>query len=118
MGFILKILISAAAVYLSARILPGIKLKSFGTAILVALVLGILNAVVYPIISLLTLPATIFTIGLFLFVINSVIILMCGAMVRNFEVRGFWYAMLFSIVLSIITGILHLMFMPQEATIS
>jgi putative membrane protein len=72
----------------------------------VALVLAILNAIVKPILILLTLPLTILTLGLFLFVINAVIILLAGSFIDGFVVDGFWWALLFSLLLSIITSLL------------
>lgn len=110
MGLIIQILLSAVAVYLSATLLPGVNIKSFWTAILVAIVLGVLNALVKPVLQLLSLPITILTLGLFLFVINTIIILLCSYLVSNFQVNGFWSALLFSIVLSVITWLLNIVF--------
>lgn len=110
MGLIIQILLSAVAVYLSATLLPGVHVKSFWTAILVAIVLGLLNALVKPILQFLSFPITILTLGLFLFVINTIIILICSYLVSSFQVNGFWSALLFSIVLSIITWLLNIVF--------
>ena len=110
MGLIIQILLSAVAVYLSATLLPGVHVKSFWTALLVAIVLGLLNALVKPVLQFLSFPITILTLGLFLFVINTIIILICSYLVSSFQVNGFWSALLFSIVLSIITWLLNIVF--------
>ncbi len=102
MKFLLKILISTVNVFVLAYILPGIAIanNSIYTAVVVAVVLAILDAVVKPILVLLTLPATIFSLGLFLFVINACIILIDAHFVHGFQVDSFWYALLFSLLLS------------------
>lgn len=103
MNFIIKILVSALAVLLGAYLLPGVEVVSFGTTVLVAVVLAILNTLVKPILIILTIPVTILTLGLFLLVINALIILLADALVGGFIVEGFWYALLFSILLSILS---------------
>jgi putative membrane protein len=110
MTFLLKWLISTLAVIITAYLLPGVSVRSFWTALLVALVLGIINAIIRPIFVILTLPLTVVTLGLFLFVINAVLILLTSAVVPGFEVRGFWWALLFSLVLSVISWALHKIF--------
>lgn len=105
MRFIIKILVSALAVFLGAWLLPGVAVENVGTALLVALVLAILNTLVKPILIILTIPVTIVTLGLFLLVINALIILMADALVGGFIVDGFWWALLFSLILSILSGI-------------
>lgn len=103
---LIEILLSAIAVVVLANILPGIAVSSFLTAVVVAAVLVLLNLFVKPILILFTLPVTIVTFGLFLLVINALIILICDALVSGFVVDGFWYALLFSILLSIFQSIL------------
>jgi putative membrane protein len=103
---LIKIVLSAIAVVVLANILPGIEVDNFVTAIVVAAVLILLNLFVKPILILFTLPVTLLTFGLFLLVINALIILICDALVGGFEVNGFWYALLFSILLSIFQSIL------------
>jgi putative membrane protein len=110
MTFLLKWLISTLAVIITAYLLPGVSVRSFWTALLVALVLGIINAIIRPIFVILTLPLTVVTLGLFLFVINALLILLTSAVVPGFEVRGFWWALLFSLVLSVISWALHKIF--------
>ena len=107
MSLILQILISSIAVYFTAWLLPGISVKSFGSAIIVAIVLGLLNALLKPILQFLSFPITIVTLGLFLLVINTVIILIASALVSSFHVENFWWALLFSIILSIVVSILE-----------
>jgi len=103
---LIEIVLSAIAVVVLANILPGISVENFLTAVVVAAVLIVLNLFVKPILIIFTLPVTIFTLGLFLLVINALIILICDALVTGFEVNGFWYALLFSILLSIFQSIL------------
>ncbi|MGE5106251.1 MAG: phage holin family protein [Sphingobacteriales bacterium] len=117
MNFLLKILITAVNVFLLALILPGIELKKddFITAIIVALVLAFLDAIVKPLLILFTLPATILTLGLFLFVINACIILIAAHFVGGFTVEGFWYALLFSICLSFLNSFVHKRAFPEKS---
>ncbi|MFI5148719.1 MAG: phage holin family protein [Bacteroidia bacterium] len=105
MNFILKILVSTLSVLLTAWLL-GVYIDNILTAVMVALVLAFLNSVIKPLMILLSLPVTIFTFGLFLLVINSVIILLASRIVNGFHIEGFWTAMGFSIVLSLITSVL------------
>ena len=107
MNFLIRILITALVAFGLSYILSGVHIDSFVTALIIALVLAILNALVKPILIILTLPITIITLGLFLFVINALIILLCSKMVSGFSVDGFWWALLFSILLSIVSSILH-----------
>lgn len=94
----------------AAYILPGVTIDGFLTAIILALVLAVLNAVVRPILIFLTIPVTILTLGLFLLVINALIILLADALVAGFDVTGFFAALLFSLVLSVIVAILDMIF--------
>ncbi|MBN1594840.1 phage holin family protein [candidate division FCPU426 bacterium] len=91
----------ALAILLAAYLLPGIVVRGFGAALVTALVLGILNAFVKPFLLLLTLPINILTLGLFTFILNTLLIMMTSAMVPGFHVRNFWWALLFGIVLSV-----------------
>lgn len=106
MKFVLQILLTGIVVVLLSQLLPGVNVTGYGTAILVALVLAILNLIVKPILVLLTLPVTILTLGFFLLIINAIIILMADAFVSGFSVAGFWVALLFSILLSVIQALL------------
>ncbi|WP_445748496.1 phage holin family protein [Polaribacter sp.] len=106
MNTLLKILLTALAVFFLAAVLPGVAVENYISAVTVALVIGLLNIFVRPIIVLFTLPATIFTLGLFLFVINAGIILLADKFVDGFMVTGFWDALVFSILLSILRSFL------------
>lgn len=106
MDIIIKILISALAVFVTAYLLKGVTVKNFGSAILVAIVLGVVNAIVRPVFVFLTIPVTILTLGLFLLVINALLIMLVDAIVPGFKVKSFWWALLFSIILSLVNGIL------------
>ncbi len=107
MNFIIRLLINALAVIILAYALPGVGVDSFLTAIIVALVLGILNFLVKPILVILTLPITILTLGLFLLIINALIILLAAHFISGFHVSSIWWAVLFSILLSILQSILQ-----------
>lgn len=107
MNFIVNIIVTALAVLISAYLLPGVKVDTFTTSILVALVLAFMNSIVKPILTILTIPITMVTMGLFLLVINGGIILLTDKLVDGFEVSGFWWALLFSFILSISTSILN-----------
>lgn len=95
---------------LAAYLLPGVDIDGFLTAIILALVLAVLNAMVRPVLVFLTIPVTILTLGLFLLVINAVIILLASWLIDGFEVAGFLSALLFSIVVSIVVAILDMIF--------
>jgi putative membrane protein len=107
MNIILRIIISAVVAFALSYILSGVHIQSFITALILAIVLGILNLFVKPILIILTLPITIFTFGLFLFVINALIILLAAKFVNGFRVDGFWWALLFSLLLSVLTSFLY-----------
>ena len=101
MKLILRSLLSAIAVVVLANFLNGVSVDGYVTAIIVAVVLAVLQLFVKPILILLTLPITIVTFGLFLFIINAVIVLIADKLVPGFVVDGLWNALLFSILLSI-----------------
>lgn len=109
MKFILQLIISTLAVLITAYLLPGVEIvgNNFFTALLVAAVLSFLNGVVKPIMIVLTIPITFFTLGFFLLVINALMILLAAELVDGFHVDGFWWALLFSFILSIVTSILE-----------
>src|SRR5688500_17888680 len=106
MGFILKILITAVAAYAAAWLLTGVEITDIKTTIIVALVLALLNTFIKPILVLLTIPVTILTLGLFLLVINILIIKWTDSLVGGFTVDGRWSALLFSLIVSLVTWIL------------
>jgi putative membrane protein len=107
MNYILKILLTAVAVLVIAYFLPGVDVDDYGTAIWVAFVVGILFSILKPILIILTLPVTILTLGLFLFVINAALILLANHWIDGFSVSGFWTALLFSILLSFFESVLQ-----------
>ncbi len=109
MKFIVQLIISTLAVLISAYLLPGVHIRdnSFLTALVVAAVLSFLNTVLKPIMIVLTIPVTIVSFGLFLVVINALIILLAARIVDGFTVDGFWWAMLFSFILSLVTSVLQ-----------
>lgn len=105
MNFFIKFIVLGLLVLLGAYLLPGVVVNGFGTALLVALVLAILNVLVKPILIILTIPITIVTLGLFLLVINALIILLTDYLVPGFEVAGFWWALVYSLLLSVLMWI-------------
>ena len=99
--------ITTVAILIGAYLLPGVAVRGIGAAIVAALVLGLINAFIKPILIILTLPLNILTLGLFTFVLNALLVLLTSAVVRGFEVRNFWWALLFSLVFSIVSFVLH-----------
>lgn len=105
MNLLIRLLISALAVFICATVLPGAHVDGFMIAIVVAVVLAVLNLFIKPILVILTIPITILTLGLFLLVINTILILLVDALVPGFTIDGFWWAFVFSILLSIINSV-------------
>jgi putative membrane protein len=101
------------AILISAYLVPGVFVAGFWTALWLALFLGVINVILKPILILITLPINILTLGLFTFVINAVLVLLSSSVIKGFAVSGFWVAMLFSIVLSIISYLLNIIFTPK-----
>lgn len=100
-GFIVRLLIVALGLWLASELVPGIEVRGVGTLLGAALLLGIVNAVVRPVLIILTLPATILTLGLFLLVINAALLGFVAWLFDNFTVSGFWAALFGSIVVSV-----------------
>ncbi len=113
MRLILKLLVSSLAVFFGAYILNGVDLDGFPTAILVALLIGFLNAFLRPILVILTIPITIITFGLFLLAINAAIILLADYALDGFTVDSFFTAVVFSLIVSVITWILEAIANPK-----
>ncbi len=107
MNIIISLLVNAFAVFVADYILPGVQVDSFLTAIIIAVILGVVNTFIKPILLFLALPITIITFGLFAFVINALIILAVAAIVPGFVVNGFLWALIFAIVLSLISSFLN-----------
>jgi putative membrane protein len=101
MSGIVRFLLSGLAVLLASYLLPGVSVEHYGYALLVAVVLALANILVKPLLVILTIPLTIFTFGLFLLVINALIILLVDYLVPGFHVDNFWWALLFSLILSL-----------------
>lgn len=104
---LIKLLLNTVAVVFLAKVLNGVFVDTYVTAIIVAIVISILNVLVKPFLVILTLPVTILTLGLFLFVINAVIILLAEKLIDGFRVDGLWTAVLFSVLLCILQSLLH-----------
>lgn len=107
MKLIVRILITSALVLLISNFMTGVHVAGFTTALIVAVVLGLLNVFIKPVLIILTLPITLLTLGLFLLVVNALIILLCDAIVGGFRIDSLWTALLFSIVLSILQSIMY-----------
>jgi len=107
MAFLVKWLVNAVAIVITAYLLPGVRLSGFFAALVTALVLGLINVFIKPLLLLLTLPLNILTLGLLTFVINALLILLTSAIVPGFYVKGFLSALLFSLILSVISYILN-----------
>lgn len=114
MVFMLKLIVSAISVVISAYLLPGIHIRDLLTALLVAIVLALLNGIIRPILIILTIPVTILSLGLFLLVINALMIILAGNLVPGFQVDGFWWALLFSVILSLVTSLLSIGLRSEE----
>ncbi|HRN71774.1 MAG TPA: phage holin family protein [Ginsengibacter sp.] len=106
MGFIIRVLVSALVAYgLASFLEPHIVIDSYGTAILFVLLLGILNLLVKPILVLLTLPVTVLTLGIFLIVLNVLMVLLAGKLMNGVHIQSFWWALVFGVLLSFFTTV-------------
>jgi putative membrane protein len=103
---LLRWVLNAVALVLIAYILPGMHLASFFSALVAAIVIGLVSALLRPLFVILTLPLTLITLGLFLFVINALLFWLASAVIPGFSVDGFWTALIGSIIYSILTGII------------
>jgi len=107
MKFLVRLLITAAVAYgLSMILSPHIFIDSYVTAIIFSLVLAFLNAILKPILILLTLPITILTLGIFLLVLNVLMVMLAGKMVEGIHIDGFWWALIFGLLLSLLSSML------------
>jgi putative membrane protein len=102
MNFVIKLLLSAVAVVIGAYVIPGVSVNGYVTALIVALIMSLLNVTVKPLLVILTIPVTILTLGLFLLVINVIIIYITDALISGFSVNGFFPALIFSLVVSLV----------------
>lgn len=103
-------LLNSVAVFATAKVLPGVEIKNFWSAIIVAALLAIVNTFLNPILQLISLPVTIITLGLFALVINTLMVMLVDALVEGFSIKNFWWAFIFGIVMSLISGILFRVF--------
>lgn len=110
LGLIMTWVLSAVAVSISAWIVPGVSVDSFGKAMVAAAILGIVNALVRPLLVLLTLPVTILTLGLFLLVVNAACVAIAANVVEGFHVEGFFPAVIMVIVLTLVSSVIGSIF--------
>ena len=108
MRIILHLLINVIIAYVLQRLLDGVHFVDFGTAVIFAIILGVLNIFVKPVLQVLSLPLTIFTFGLFSLIVNAVIVLLAGAFVEGVTIDGVGWALIFSILLSVLTSIFRI----------
>ncbi|MDY0272068.1 MAG: phage holin family protein [Advenella sp.] len=106
MSLILTWLLQALALMVVAYILPGVTVASFGSALVAAVILGLVNTIIYPVLAFLTIPITVVTLGLFLFILNALLFWLAGSIFNGFQVTGFWWALAGALIYSIISGIL------------
>ena len=114
MRLILNWLLSALAVWIVSRVVPGIYVNGLTASLIAALAIGLINATIGFVLKVLTFPLTILTLGLFWFVINALMLELASALVPGFEVRGFFAAFIGAIVLSIVSSVLHWLLMPPR----
>jgi len=107
MSLIVKWLLSAIAIMITAYLLPGVSVESFWAALIIAVILAVFNAILKPVLVILTIPITILTLGLFLLVINAIIILLTDAMIAGFAVSNFWWALAFSVIMAILGSLFN-----------
>lgn len=106
MNTLISWLVYSLAILITAHILPGTRVSNFGAVLVMALVLGILNALLRPIILFFTLPLNILTLGLFTFIINALIVYLADKIVPGFQIDTFWWAFIFAIILALIHSVL------------
>lgn len=106
MNFLIRLLVTAAVAFGLAHLLKGIHIDTYWTALVFALILALVNLIVRPLLILLTIPLTIITLGLFLLVINALMVLLAAKLVDGIQVDGFWWALLFGLLLSIVSSLL------------
>ena len=105
-GIVLRWLILTLAIMVASYLIEGIEVRGFGSALLAAAIVGILNALFRPVLIILTLPINILTLGLFTFVINALLLMMASGVIGGFEVHGFWAALWGSLVISLVSWVL------------
>jgi putative membrane protein len=116
-AFVIRWLVTTVAVLVAAHLIPGISYQGWGTLLGASLLLGIINAFVRPILLLLSLPWIIITMGLFIFVINALLLMLVSKIIPAFQVAGFWSAFFGAIVISIVSWLLSLFFRGSDGRI-
>ena len=106
-NFLIRLLLYSLAILITAYILPGVTVGDWLDAIILAGVLAVLNYIVKPVLVVITIPITVITLGLFMLVINTVIILIAEWLVSGFDVRNFWWALLFGLIVSLINSVFN-----------
>lgn len=109
MDILINWLIATITVVIAAYILPGVSVSGFWAAFFAAIAIGLINMAIKPLLIIITLPINILTLGLFTFVINALLIMLASAIVPGFHVAGFWWALLFSLIIVLISNLLYLM---------
>jgi len=106
MVYLGNLIVNTLAVLITAFILPGVVVSSFFTGLVVAIMLGLVNMLIKPILILLTIPLYVITLGFFAFIVNALLVILVSKLVPGFEVKNIWWAMLFSVILSLVTSFL------------
>lgn len=106
MKILIKWIVSAVAIAITAYLLPGVTVSGVVPVVILAVVLGIVNAFIKPILTAITLPLSVITLGIFSLILNTLLIMLADAVVPGFEIAGFWWALLFGIVLGLVTAVL------------
>ena len=114
MRFLIRLVFNAAAVFLAANLVPGIAVSGYGAALLAGAFLGFVNAVIRPVLFILTLPFTIITLGLFIFVVNAICLALVAWLVPGFTISGFWPAVGGAMVISVVSWLLSSILADQE----
>jgi putative membrane protein len=114
MRFLLRLILNAVAIAAAAYLVPGLSVASPGAAVVAALALAIVNAIVRPLLLLLTLPLTIFTLGLFIFVINAICLAIVAWVVPGFTITSFWAALVGALVISLVSWLLNTLLIDKE----
>ena len=114
MRLLLRLLLNGVAVFVAAQLIPGIGLASPWTALAGGIVLGLVNAVIRPVLILLTLPATLLTLGLFIFVVNAICLALAAWLVPGFTISGFWAALFGALVISVVSWLLSVLLTDSD----
>lgn len=105
--YLLHWLVAGFALLITCKIMPGWRVKSYGSALIAAVVIGLADAIIWPLLIVLTLPVNILTLGLFTFVVNGAVLKICSGLLENFEIEGWWSAIIGALVLAMISSLFH-----------